>query len=325
MQLIAPSFKGFENSTRPMKAYIESLGLVAKMSEDIYNYHEPIYSNTDEYRANDLISAIMDDNVKIIWAIRGGIGCIRLIPILEKRLPATLNSKILIGFSDITVLHLYFISKYGWQTFNAYAIEDVAFKVFDMQSESFKLLEHFIFERQDKFCLSATKLDENGSVNKIESKVTGGTLNVVESSLGTVWEVNAKGKILFLEDLDEGPSSIEGSLEHMRQYGVFNHVDAVVFGDFTDCRNDTLMDFIIQRFALSVSFPVFRVTGIGHGNIFYPLPLNTFTEINRIDTKYEFCVHNIQTVTFSSSISRTCSSNALKGLTICILFRWLLF
>lgn len=55
--------------------------------------------------------------MKIMWAIRGGIGCLRLIPILEELLPATLNSKILIGFSDVTALHFYFISKYGWQTF----------------------------------------------------------------------------------------------------------------------------------------------------------------------------------------------------------------
>lgn len=117
VRVVAPSRKTADSTLPLIKTYVEeSLKLVPIISDDIYSNEDPFYSNTDEYRANDLISALLDPNVKIIWCVRGGTGSIRLIPYLEQRLPATLAHKIFIGYSDITVLHLYFQYKYGWQT-----------------------------------------------------------------------------------------------------------------------------------------------------------------------------------------------------------------
>ncbi len=117
VRVVAPARSSSVSTLPLIKDYIESLGLVANISENIYSTEDAFYSNTDEFRANDLISALLDDNVKIIWCVRGGTGSIRLVPYLEDRLPATLNRhKIFIGYSDITVLHLYLQYKYGWQT-----------------------------------------------------------------------------------------------------------------------------------------------------------------------------------------------------------------
>lgn len=116
VKVVAPARKSSDAALPLMKNYIESLGLVADISENIYSNEDAFYSNTDEFRADDLISAVLDENVKIIWCVRGGAGSIRLIPYLEARLPAKVDHKILIGYSDITVLHLYFEYKYGWQT-----------------------------------------------------------------------------------------------------------------------------------------------------------------------------------------------------------------
>lgn len=125
MRVVAPARKTPDSALPLIKTYIESLGLVANISENIYSTDDPFYANTDENRANDLISALLDDNVKIIWCVRGGTGSIRLVPFLDDKLPATLNHKIFIGYSDITVLHLYFESKYGWQTIQ---VKDVVFE-----------------------------------------------------------------------------------------------------------------------------------------------------------------------------------------------------
>lgn len=120
VRIIAPSCKYSDKNLPSIKAYIESLGLVAQISENIFTDDDPFYSNTDKFRANDLIDALTDENVKIIWCIRGckdlGRGSIRLIPYLKDKLPAKLNQKIFIGYNDITVLHLYFQYRYGWQT-----------------------------------------------------------------------------------------------------------------------------------------------------------------------------------------------------------------
>lgn len=116
VKVIAPARKSSDAALPLIKAYVESLGLVANISDNIYSTEDLFYSNTDEFRANDLISALLDDDVRIIWCVRGGTGSIRLVPYLEEKLPATLNHKIVIGYSDITVLHLYLQHKYGWQT-----------------------------------------------------------------------------------------------------------------------------------------------------------------------------------------------------------------
>lgn len=233
--------------------------------------------------------------MKIIWCIRGGTGSIRLIPYLESQLPPTLNHKIFIGYSDITVLHLYLQKKYGWQTIQGPMLDAIASGRYDRESESVLSLEDLIFERKDKICVESKKLDENAPVTRIQSKIVGGNAVLVETSIGTLWEVNAQGKMLFLEDVEESAYSIERSLDHMKQSGIFNRVDAVIFGDFTKADNDSLMNLVLQRFAQSVSFSVFKLTGIGHGPINYPLPFDTFTEINRIDTvTYELCVNNIE-------------------------------
>lgn len=74
VKVIDPSCKSLDKDLPVVKTYIESKGLVADISENIYSEEDPFYSNTDESRANDLISALLDDIVKIIWCIRGGAG-----------------------------------------------------------------------------------------------------------------------------------------------------------------------------------------------------------------------------------------------------------
>lgn len=107
VRIIAPGSAG-DSELPPMINYIESLGLVPNMTENIYQPFEPFFqSNTDEFRVTDLISALTD-NSKVVWCIRGGKGNSRLIPLLEQRLPATLNHKIFIGQTQIRM------ANYSW-------------------------------------------------------------------------------------------------------------------------------------------------------------------------------------------------------------------
>ncbi|KAJ6645445.1 putative carboxypeptidase [Pseudolycoriella hygida] len=318
VKIVAPASKSSDSALPLIKNYIESLGLVANISDNIYSTVDPFYSNTDEFRANDLISALVDDNVKVIWCVRGGTGSIRLVPFLEEKLPPVLTHKIFIGYSDITVLHLYLQSKYGWQTIQGPMADAISTGRYDLTSESVVSLEALIFETQDRICLNATKLNSRINVTRIESKVVGGNAALVEASIGTLWQVNTKGRIFFLEDVGEAAYSIERSLDHMKQAGIFNDVDAVIFGDFTET-NDELMTVVFDRFAEWASFPVFRVTGMGHGPVNLPLPFLTPSYINSIDgVTYEFCVDNIQNQKTTSVISGQANRN-LSGLLAAIL------
>ena len=120
----------------------------------------------------------------------------------------------------------------------------------------------------------------------------------VETSIATSWPINGNGKIVFLEDVGEAAYSIERSLEHMKQAGVFDGAKAVVFGDFTNPDSEVLLNLAIQRFADDdlVECPVFRIAGIGHASTNFPLPLHTRAEIRNVNPeqqRYQLCVNNV--------------------------------
>ncbi|KAG4078485.1 hypothetical protein HA402_009197 [Bradysia odoriphaga] len=103
----------------------------------------------------------------------------------------------------------------------------------------------------------------------------------------------------------------------MKQARIFDGADAVIFGDFTQADNNTLMNIVFDRFAESVSFPVFRVTGIGHGSVNIPLPFLTYTEMRNVEgLDYEFCVDNIQNYSrdnTNSTDNNNNNSNSISG------------
>ncbi|KLT21656.1 peptidase S66 family protein [Wolbachia endosymbiont of Armadillidium vulgare str. wVulC] len=292
VDIIAPSSKGKESDLPTIKEYVKTLDFNPHISEKIYSNDNPFYSNSDEFRANDLISALTDDS-KIIWCIRGGEGASRLIPYLERlpndkkeRIAQNKNKKILIGYSDITALHIYLQVKYDWQTLHGTMLEMIVNN--SVSESSVEKLKELILKQCDSIRFDNLKMINNGirlKNGRLESKIIGGNMTLVENSIGTAWQINAKDKILFLEDIRVYPYSIERSLDHLKQAHIFDGVHAVIFGDFVNCYNDNLVEVVKERFAKSVNFPVFTMKGVGHGHTNDPLPLNTYTTISMQDEK----------------------------------------
>ena len=295
--IIAPAGKGSQANLQLIKSYVESLQLVPVISDNIYDPDEPFYSNTDIFRATDLISSLLDSEIKLIWCIRGGTGCIRLLSYLDSQLPESgLEQKLLIGFSDITVLHLYLEQKYNWETLHGPMLESCVNGFYDPAGESVLSLLDLVFEHTESITLpELTRLDENGGLELgLQGKIIGGNMTLVEASIGTKWEVNPSGKILFMEETGEAAYRLERSLDHMKQTKILDSVLAVIFGDFTSSDSVALMDLVLDKFAKSVTFPVFRVPGIGHAETNYPLPLNTNADISLIDSnRYSCTVSNV--------------------------------
>lgn len=190
VRIVAPAWKdpyGGEDNIPRIKSYIESLGLIPVISENIYSNEDPLYSNTDEFRANDLIAALQDEDCKAIWCITGGSGTIRLIPFLERALPSSPppSYKVLIGFSDITVLHLYLQSKYNWPSVQGTMLEVIGNGT-NVDEGSLLLLENLLFNRTQRICEpSMRRLDSRGNFTGIEGTVVTGKAfqNVSRSAL----------------------------------------------------------------------------------------------------------------------------------------------
>src|SRR5476649_2061537 len=109
--IIAPA--GFTDEEAIAKAVqnIESLGLRVRLGANIRAVHGN-YAGTVQQRLADLHAAFRDPQVKAVWAIRGGSGCISLLALIDYALIRS-NPKILIGYSDITALHLAIASQTG--------------------------------------------------------------------------------------------------------------------------------------------------------------------------------------------------------------------
>lgn len=305
VDIIAPSCKGKESELIDIKSYVESLDFSAHVSDKIYSNDNPFYSNSDEFRANDLVDALTDDS-KIIWCIKGGKGASRLIPYLERlsndkkeKIARNKNKKILIGYSDITALHIYLQTKYDWQTLHGTMLEMI---VSDSIAESsVQKLKELIISRQNSIKFDNLKMINNRAIlenGRLESKIVGGNMTLVENSIGTTWQINAKDRILFLEDVRVYPYAIERSLDHLRQANVFEGVHAVIFGDFIKSGDDNLVEIVKERFAKSVDFPVFTIQEIGHGHANDPLPLNTTAIIGVQDEKEGLFFMDVKNINF---------------------------
>jgi muramoyltetrapeptide carboxypeptidase len=79
---------------------------------------------------------------------------------------------------------------------------------------------------------------------RLKSKIVGGNMTLVENSIETAWQINAKGKILFLEDVRVYPYAIQRSLDHLKQAHILDEVHAVIFGDFIRSGDDNLVEVV---------------------------------------------------------------------------------
>jgi muramoyltetrapeptide carboxypeptidase len=281
IDVVASSFGDFKVETQSIERFIESLGYKARIPEDLQKEGEDLFSaHTKEIRARHLIDALSSEDSKIVWMFRGGYGAMQLIPELEKHDFSSKN-KILIGFSDITALGLYFESKYGWKFIHARMLSSFA-KNEDAPRE-LELMKSLLSGEWDKIEYNLSALNEEAKKEVcIESQITGGNLALTECSLGTSWQIDTKDKILFIEDVGVRGYAVDRMLEHMKQAKCFENIDALIIGNIMcmpEASGKALCDGAIARFIKDLEIPVFGSDDFGHGKVNLPLVLNATVEL----------------------------------------------
>jgi muramoyltetrapeptide carboxypeptidase len=101
----------------------------------------------------------------------------------------------------------------------------------------------------------------------VEAEMIGGCLSLLVTTLGTPYEIDTRGKLLFIEDVDERPYRIERMLTHLKMAGKLDSVAGVVFGDFTRCEGEGPRSVreIIAEFFHDAPYPVATGLAAGHG------------------------------------------------------------
>ncbi|MBL8047070.1 MAG: LD-carboxypeptidase [Chthonomonas sp.] len=205
-------------------------------------------AGSDADRAHDLTAAFEDPDCAAVLCARGGYGAARLLPYLDfPRLAAT--GKMFMGFSDITTLHLA-LNQCGLVTFHTPMALTLAYDRVPWVYESMRAM--LTGEANPP---AAATLGECITPGLVEGDTTGGCVILLTDSIGTEYPLDAKGKILFLEDVGEMPHRVDAMFTQLLNIGALQSAAGIVVGEMTgtDEKEDPTMggkpwrDIVVER------------------------------------------------------------------------------
>lgn len=263
--------------------------LKVSVPEDLITNDIIFHSNNDVNRFSHLKTVLENtENNTVIWTLRGGYGSARLIDYLKK-CPKPKTEKFFIGSSDVTALHLFLSQQWGWRTIHGVGLANILDPNQDPQN--FERIATIISKSQKTLTMGPLipLNDAACRTKKLSGRITGGNLTMLQTSIGTPWQIQTAGKILFLEEVGEKGYKIDRALNHLKQAGLLKNVQGIVLGQFiapntTDTvESSAIAETIrvaIERFAREAQIPVFKNEQFGHGPRNYPIIYNAKSEIS---------------------------------------------
>ena len=259
-------------AVRDCAAKLESLGFRVKIDPSVYGQYGYL-SGTDKERADALNRAFADDTVDGVWCIRGGYGCIRMLDMIDWDMIAK-HPKPFIGYSDITTLHTVLHERCGLCTFHGPMPQTSYFGGPMLDS-----LMHAITGNPD-----AALVNIDGSpLGKLhggsaEGMLVGGNLTLVAAGTGTRYDLDVRGKLLFLEDIGERTYVLDRYLHQLYMAGKLTECAGVILGGFTDCRveypeHGLTLEEVLRDVFDKVAVPVITGLQAGHMREKLTLPL----------------------------------------------------
>jgi muramoyltetrapeptide carboxypeptidase len=232
-------------------------------------------AGTDEERAEDLHAMITDPEVRAVICARGGYGATRLLPLLRKSVLSA-HPKILVGSSDATALLLYMVHQVGMVAFHGPMVAPN----FGRNATALTL-ESAVRVLGGGNSTSPVRSDSIRSLRTgiAEGPLIGGCLSILCALLGTPYEPETRGAILFLEDVNEPAYRIDRMLTQLRQAGMLEEVRGVVFGKMINCGPGSGQGYgleeILREGLGDGEGPVVYGLPAGHGGEQITLPLGT--------------------------------------------------
>ena len=232
-------------------------------------------AGSDEERAADINALFADPEVKAIFALRGGYGSCRILPLLDYDLIRA-NPKPFIGYSDITAMHLAILVKAGLVTFHGSNGSSALTRPNRVVCEEMLLQGH---ARGSESLFSRAPGGGNKCrtlvPGRVSGQILGGNMACLLRLVGTAYEPDFRGVILFLEDTGEKAYRIDGMFCHLRLAGILDQIGGLVLGQFdygADAKEPRRIKACLQREAERIGVPCVSGAPIGHfpGQIIVP-------------------------------------------------------
>lgn len=264
-----------EERLEPSIAAVRALGLEPVVFPSCYYVNRHGYFAADDaQRAKDLQDAFADPDIQGVLCIRGGYGAGRLLPFLNWRDMAR-HPKVFCGYSDVTALHIALNQECRMVTYQTPMPSTEYYEPVDEFTMTY--LRRALFGALTG-PLPMGELVETLQGGTAQGVLCGGNLSLVRDSLGTPWEIDTRGKILFLEDVDERPYRLDGMLTQLRNAGKFDDCAGVLLGYWTNCvpedpERTLTMEEIIREVVLPAGKPTLAGLACGHSLPTMSLPL----------------------------------------------------
>lgn len=271
--LVAPASAVPENKLENALLLMKKLQLEPVLYPSCYFANRDGYlAATDAQRAKDIMDAFADPSIDGVWCIRGGYGGHRILPLLDKEIICK-NRKWFGGYSDVTALHLFFNQECHMQTFHCTMPSTEP----NLDDYTLSYLKKALFGGLSGTLTYSQEITTLVS-GKAEGILCGGNLSLVAASLGTPWEIDTKGKILFLEDIGEKTYRVDSMLTQLRNAGKFDDCAGILLGAWTDCvpeypEKTLLLPEIFRQLLVPAGKPILMDIPCGHCLPTLALPL----------------------------------------------------
>lgn len=279
----------FKNKLNKGIKELEKLGLKVVLGKNIFKRHGGYMAGTIRERISDLHAMFKNRRIKAIFASRGGFCANQLLPHIDFSLIRK-NPKIILGFSDMSVLLNAIYAKTGLITFHGVNVElELATDNWEKFTRNYFVKALFQSEPIGKISgLTSWKILKRG---KARGRLLGGNLSVLRTLLGTEYEPDWQGAILFWEDCDETYEDLDHFLTHLKLAGIFNKINGMIIGKLHNIKKiETRSDIaklsffsprkIILERTREYKFPIISNVSFGHNCEHITIPVGVKATID---------------------------------------------
>ncbi len=218
------------------------------------------FAGNDNLRATDFQEMLDNPKIKAIWCARGGYGTIRMIDLLDFSNFKN-NPKWIIGYSDVTVLHSH-LHQLGFETLHAQMPVSIETKT----AACVQSLKNSLFGNNTNITIPSEVSNVTGNAKGV---LVGGNLSILYSLCGSSSSISTKGKILFIEDLDEYLYHIDRMLQNLKRNGMLDQLEGLIIGGMTQMHdNDISFGQSTEEIVLSIcddyNYPIVFNFPAGH-------------------------------------------------------------
>ena len=263
LAVFAPASPGDDAAAE--RGYAELVRLGFQVEREAKQASEGYFAADAANRRAEFLHKLEDPRIDGLVALRGGYGSNYL---LDERLAATIGlPKCVIGFSDVTSLQIFLWQRCGWTSIYGPML-GAGLEAGADTAKGYDEASFLAAIGNDHGGWQVTLQGEVLASGEVQGAVLGGCMTLLETTLGTPWELDTRDSILLLEDRGMKPWQVDRALIHLQQAGKFAGVRGIVLGDFPDCAppvlgSPTVLD-VCGRILKPLGIPIVFGAPVGH-------------------------------------------------------------